>query len=249
MSEELGPESRALFAAARSGLGPNEAAVHRMRARIASTVAGGAIGVAAANAHAAAATTATTATAATATTAAAATGGTLAVKIAIVATIAAAASGTTAVVVHHRAAPPVRAPIVELPANPPSSLVERAELAPVAIAPAREAAPPPPSAPPPVHVAAPRPQPISLARETELVDAALTAMSHGQLADALAAIERYDAATAGKGQLAEDAAAIETEARCRLDDPRAAETLATFEARWPTSREGVRLRATCAPHE
>lgn len=104
---------------------------------------------------------------------------------------------------------------------------------------AREAAP---------HVAASSPvapAPPSLARETELVDVALTAMSSGRPADALAAIERYDAETAGRGQLAEDAAAIAVEALCRLGDGRATEMLADFTARWPRSRERARLEARC----
>ena len=231
MKGELGPESRALFDAARAGLGPDEIAVRRMRARIATTIAGGGITIAAAEAHAAT-TAAATATA----------GSAVAVKLAIVATIAVgAAAGTAAAIVHHRAAPAARAPIVEVPASPPSSGI--AELAPTAVVPAHESPPPLPRA-----VVA-RPATISLARETELVDRALAAMSHDRVADALAAIERYDAETTGRGQLAEDAAAIETEARCRLADPRAAEILATFEARWPTSPERERLIATCARHD
>jgi len=244
VNEQLGPESRALLDAARDGLGPDEVAIRRMRARVSALAAGGAVGIAA-QTHAVAATTATT----TATTSFALGG--IAAKLAVVAIAVGAAAGTRAIV-HSRRTAPSRAPIVELPASAPSRSLDRDELAPVVVDHVREPAPPPPPArhveraePLPIQTPVPTPAPPSLARETELVDAALAAMSHGHPADALVAIERYTAETAGRGQLAEDAAMIEIEARCRLRDPRAAEVLAAFEARWPQSAERARLVAAC----
>jgi hypothetical protein len=250
VNDQLGPESRALLDAARDGLGPDEVAIRRMRARVSALAAGGALGIAA-HSHAAAATTATT----TASTSLAIGG--IAAKLAVVAITIGAAVGTRAVI-HARSSPAPRAPIVEV--STPSSSLDRDELAPIVVEQVRETAPPPaplphvtpmPMPPPvPMPPAPPPPPPApSLARETELVDAALAAMSHGYLAEALVAIERYTTETAGRGQLAEDAATIEIEARCRLRDPRAAEGLAAFEARWPQSAERARLVAACRPHE
>jgi hypothetical protein len=144
-------------------------------------------------------------------------------------------------VVRTRAAvPPAKAPVVEMPA----STHDRDELDPPAVVHAREVAPIVAPDVPQVH---PATAPISLARETELVDAAFSALSHGRTADALVAIRHYADATHGRGQLAEDASAIEVEALCRLGDLHAARALAVFEARWPQAAERAKLVATCAP--
>ncbi len=250
MNDQLGLESRALLDAARDGLGPDQIAIRRMRARVAAIAAGGTLGIAA-QAHAVAATS--TATTASTTLAL----GGIAAKLAVVAIAIGAAVGTRASVHAHRSPAP-RAAIVEVPASSP----DRDELAPIVVVEqVRETAPPPAPLPhvtpmpmpmPPPTPTTPSSPPVpapSLARETELVDAALAAMSHGHPADALVAIERYTTETAGRGQLAEDAATIEIEARCRLGDPRAADGLAAFEARWPQSAERARLVAACRPHE
>jgi hypothetical protein len=251
---ELGPDSRALVDAARSGLGPDEIAIRRMRARVAATIVAGTgtaviAGHAANAATTAAATTATTAAATTTATAtaAAATGASIAVKVAVAIAIGTAAIGSGVHVVRSRAAaPPVKAPVVELPASAPSRELDRAELAPPIVAHVREAPPAVTAPPPPPHHAVPAPAPISLARETTLVDAAVVALSNGRTADALLAIRRYTVETHGQGQLAEDAMAIEVEARCRLGDARAAAVFAAFDARWPHAAEHAKLAAACA---
>src|SRR5690606_5776596 len=53
MTHELGPEARALLDAAREGLGPDAAAIRRMRAGIDASIAGGAAGAGAAGGGAA----------------------------------------------------------------------------------------------------------------------------------------------------------------------------------------------------
>jgi hypothetical protein len=252
---DLGPESRALVDAARNGLGPDEIAIRRMRARVAATIVAGTgtaviAGHAANAATTAAATTATTAAATTTATAtaAAATGASIAVKVAVAIAISSAAIGSGVHVVRSRSAPPAKAPVVELPASAPSRELDRVELAPPIVSHVREASPvvaaPPP---PPPHHTVPAPPPVSLARETTLVDAALVALSNGRTADALLAVRRYTVETHGQGQLAEDAMAIEVEARCRLGDARAADVFAAFDARWPQAAEHAKLAAACAP--
>jgi hypothetical protein len=241
--DQLGPESRALVDAARDGLGPDDVAVRRMRGRIATTVAGGAaIGGLAAGAHSASA-------AATSTVAA----GSIAAKLAVVAVVAAGAVAGTHAVITHRATAP-KAPVAVVAhvatvapqvavAPPPVAVVE-----PIVID-----TPPPPPAPPRAHVrtqvaavaTVPSIAPPSLARETELLDAALAAVTHDRFADAIAAIGRYRDVTAGHGQLAEDADAIEVEALCRLDDARSGAAFVAFTSHWPHAHEVARLTAVC----
>ena len=244
MIDRLGPESRALVDAARDGLGPDDVAVRRMRGRIATAVAGGAaIGGLAATAHSASAATATSSVAAAS----------VATKLVVVAVVAAGAAAGTHAVVTHRETPHVPAlahvapsPVVVSPpvavAPPPVEVAE-----PIVIDP-----PAPP--PPPPHrvrtqaaavVPVPSIAPPSLARETELLDAALDAVAHDRFADAIAAIGRYRDATAGHGQLAEDADAIEVEALCRLDDARSGAAFAAFTSHWPHAHEVARLTAVC----
>ena len=245
MIDRLGPESRALVDAARDGLGPDDVAVRRMRGRIATAVASGAaLGGLAAGAHSASAATATSSVAA----------GSIAAKLAVVAVVAAGAAAGTHAIVTHRATPhvpdvarvaPAPAPVVAPPVRVASPPVEAVE--PIVID------PPPPPPPPPhrvrmqVAAVAPLPSiaPPSLARETELLDAALDAVAHSRFADAIAAIGRYRDATAGHGQLAEDADAIEVEALCRLDDARSGAAFAAFTLHWPHAHEVARLTAVC----
>jgi hypothetical protein len=247
--DQLGPESRAVIDAARDGLGPDDVAVRRMRARITTAVASGAaVGGLAAGAHSA------TAATASATTAAA---GSIAAKIAVVAVVAAGATVGTRAVITHRATP--RAPIVHVApapiiAAPPPVQVAVPPPPATVVEPIVIDSPPPPAPPPRVRVrtqvaaVAPVPSvaPPSLARETELVDAALDAVAHKRFADAIAAIGRYRDVTAGHGQLAEDADAIEIEALCRLDDARSAAAFAAFTSRWPHAHDISRLSAVCA---
>jgi hypothetical protein len=272
MTHELGPEARALLDAAREGLGPDAAAIQRMRAKIDVSIAGGAAGVAGAGV------------------------GSLAVKLGVVAALAVVA---VVVVVIGRGGEEAIEPRIELPAarvEAPALVPPREVAAPAARAeaPAREGdvepeiemaplvrdesakqpraarigEPPQPGrgigqAPPPALVrapasasalapAAPAPTPApaaprraDLAREVALVDQAMAALRRGEPAAALAAVRVHAAETAGAGQLAEDAAAIEIEALCRLHDPTAGAKLAAFDARWPRSAQRSRLTARC----
>jgi hypothetical protein len=243
--ERLGPESRALVDAAREGLGPDDVAVRRMRGRIATAVASGAaVGGLAAGAH--------TATAASTTSSLAA--GSVAAKLAVVAVVAAGTAVGTRAVITHRATPrpavvqvaPAPAVHVALPLSPPPP---RADVVEPIVVDSPLPAPPPPRAHVHTQVAAVAPVPSiarpSLARETELLDAALDAAAHSHFADAIAAIGRYRDATAGHGQLAEDADAIEIEALCRLDDARSGAAFTAFTARWPHAHDIGRLSAVC----
>jgi len=247
MTHELGPQARALLDAAREGLGPDAAAIHRMRAAIdaaldASIAAGGATGAGAS--------------------AGAGTGtGTLAVKLGVFAAVAAIAVAVVAVVAS-RGEEAIE-PRVELPAVRPE--VATKAPSPEAAAPARpepeiemaplvragEVKPPPRAAEPPrtERAAAPAPAPAprraDLAREVTLVDQAMAALRGGNPSAALAAVRVHLAETGGAGQLAEDAAAIEIEALCRLHDPHVGAKLAAFDARWPASAQRSRLTTKC----
>jgi hypothetical protein len=263
MTHELGPEARALLDAAREGLGPDAAAIQRMRAKIDASIAGGA-GAAGAGA------------------------GSLAVKLGVVAVIAALAVGAIGVIVAGRRGEEAIEPRIELPAarvEASARIPSREAAAPAARAeapagegdaePEIEMAPlirdqpaqpvqPPRAAsagepPQPGRALAPAPAPTSapvapapaaprradLAREVALVDQAMAALRRGEPAAALGAVRVHAAETAGAGQLAEDAAAIEIEALCRLHDPAAGAKLAAFDARWPQSAQRSRLTARC----
>ena len=97
-----------------------------------------------------------------------------------------------------------------------------------------------------IEVQPPRaPRGVELAREVELVDAAMAALRRGDATAALASVRMHRAETADRGQLAEDAAAIEIEALCRLRDRRVAAKLEAFDARWPESAQRSRLSTNC----
>jgi hypothetical protein len=247
--DELAPEARAQLESARAALSPDDVAIRRVRARIGAAIAAGAV-VATVEAHAA------HGAAISATSAAPVAAASIAGKLAAVVLAIGVAAGTGAVVVHRTGSVAVQAPIIapspstehEVVSDVPAAMPAHEDPAALPSAPAttpRHIAPP--VAAPIAAVSPPPPPPAiaSLARETELVDAASRALAQGQLDVALAAIARYKDETAGHGQLAEDASAIEIEARCKLGDARAADALAAFEARWPRSLEHTRLVAAC----
>ncbi len=89
------------------------------------------------------------------------------------------------------------------------------------------------------------PKPVGLAREVELVDAAMTALKAGDPRTALASVRVHREETRGAGQLAEDVAAIEIEALCRLHDRRVVAKLEAFDLRWPESAQRSRLSTNC----
>ncbi|MGN6104351.1 MAG: hypothetical protein ACTHU0_04545 [Kofleriaceae bacterium] len=265
MTQELSPEARALLDAAREGLGPDPAAVRRMREKIELSVATGG----------------------------AATASALAAKLGIGFVVAAIAVGAVVyresgsapvheparVVAAEPAAPVVPAePRVEPSAGaravePPSAAPDadedevEIEMAPVVVPERREparsgrkppevaprrAAPaetgagqPASDAPPMIALTLPAPRRADLAREVALVDRAMSSLRGGDPAGALDAVRLHARETAGDGQLAEDAAAIEIEALCRLHDASARDKLAAFDARWPASAQRTRITRRC----
>jgi len=100
-------------------------------------------------------------------------------------------------------------------------------------------------APPVVAPAALPPHGIDLAREVELVDAAMASLRTGDARAALASVRLHRAETTNRGQLAEDAAAIEIEALCKLHDRNVVAKLEAFDARWPESAQRSRLSTNC----
>jgi hypothetical protein len=269
MIDELSPEARALLDAARGGLSPDPAAIHRMRARI-GAVSGGA----------------------------AAAGTALGVKLALIALVVAAGAGVGLYALRARAisatASPAPAPTNEAPvetprithapiqvaigassmavpagappastvAAPPSLAARMPDALPVAPSRSTTHAGSPSSRTPPADVRSPAapsrgatahpsrraagPAPLAdLAREVELVDLAMAALHRGEPRVALRAVQRHTAETAGRGQLAEDAAAIEIEALCQLHDPATSIKLEAFDARFPRSAQRSRLNSQC----
>ncbi|MBV8757680.1 MAG: hypothetical protein JO257_10405 [Deltaproteobacteria bacterium] len=85
---------------------------------------------------------------------------------------------------------------------------------------------------------------ISLAREVELIDRAMTSLRAGHANDALAAITLYHRETADRGQLLEDASAIDIEASCTLHLD-VSSKLAAFDRAWPSSAQRSRLTNAC----
>jgi hypothetical protein len=86
---------------------------------------------------------------------------------------------------------------------------------------------------------------IDLAREVELIDAAMASLKNGDATAALSSIRTHARETRGAGQLAEDAAAIEIEALCRLHDSTTAAKLEAFDVRFPRSAQRSRLTTVC----
>jgi hypothetical protein len=83
--------------------------------------------------------------------------------------------------------------------------------------------------------------PLTLAREVQLLDAAMATTDPAARLETLAI---YDRETSGNGQLAEDAAALTIEARCRTHAT-ITEQFATFDQRWPHSVQRARIKAAC----
>lgn len=85
---------------------------------------------------------------------------------------------------------------------------------------------------------------VSLAREVELIDRAMSALRAGHADDALSAIALYHHETADRGQLLEDASAIDIEASCTLHLD-VSTKLAAFDTTWPSSAQRSRLTNAC----
>jgi hypothetical protein len=230
----LGPTSRNLVAAARSGLDPAPDVAARVRAKVALAV-GGAASVASTSA-----------------------GRTSVASGKLFALIAAGALVVTTWLVVHSSSPPALPPAISTPTvttsdepqvEPHFTSSVHAEAAPLAPAVKVTTAPvmieaPVASVAPVIPVITPV-TPATLAREVALLDAAMTSLHENDPADTLATLVIYDRETLGHGQLAEDASALEIEARCRTNQP-VADKLATFDQRWPRSVQRLRLTERCS---
>jgi len=260
MTEELGPEARALLDAARQGLSPDAAAVSRVRAKLGAATGGAAAGTA------------------------------IGAKLGIMALVAGVAAGawmyarrdtTTAIAPRVELASPSEAPLQTAMHEPPAPAISEDDLITIETplrrakpasdvtraagpgrAPREAASPSERELPdraaipaiPAIHdhggiaeSGAGLPRGIDLTREVELLDVAMAALRRGDAAGALKAVQRHAVETAGHGQLAEDAAAIEIEALCRLHDPTTSAKLEAFDARFPRSAQRSRLDNKCPP--
>lgn len=230
MPPELSSQSRALLDAAREGLGPDAAMLARVRGKIDAAIGGGGGGAAVSS------------------------GMSLGTKLSILSVFALVIGG--ALLLRGGGDDAMTSPSLEL-ATP--TIVE---VAPAALRAHDEAPPatahidmePPPVAPTATKpVAARMPAPaasepaagIDLAREVELVDAAMAALRDGNPTSAIQSVRLHRAETADRGQLAEDAAAIEIEALCKLHDRKVVVKLEAFDARWPESAQRSRLSTNC----
>jgi hypothetical protein len=256
--EELGPEARALLDAARQGLSPDARAVHRVRAKVGISAGGATVGSAIAGKLGIVALVAAVAAGAGVY---ATRGSTSAVAPTIELASPPEAPGQAAM--REPAAPAIADDdliTIEAPrvATPPRTepAIEVTRETPEAPAPSRGA--PAAAAELPAQGVAGRgdhdgraggagghPRGITLAREVELLDGAMTALRRGDARGALHAVQLHAAETAGKGQLAEDAAAIEIEALCHLHDPTTNAKLEAFDARFPRSAQRSRLDNKC----
>lgn len=221
---DLSPETRALLEAARGGLGPDAAAVKRMRAGVAAKVGSGGL----ANML-----------------------GPKSALVALVATIGIGAlvyaqRSATAVVPAHRheldaLVTPVRPDPVERTAR-----AAHAEELDVAIELEPQAARPlDAERSPGRHADQVRKAVANLDREVALIDRATTMLAAGNPLRAITTIKRYETETNGRGQLAEEAAAIDVEATCTAALASATPKLAAFTLAFPRSAQIARLQKIC----
>ena len=263
---DLGLSAKALIEAARPALGPDVAAIARMRAAV--DVAAGATAAAAsttigASGAKAVATTSALGVGKIATTGALIVGGMklrssprgvslatsapteVAANVVAVAPIASApavALNKPAASSNEPPAPapaPAPAPIVVAQRGAPAIANHRAATNEHAAA---SVAPEPQASASPVVVAPPEAASLPLAREVELLDNATVALRNGSTTLALGMIDKYEHATSGHGQLAEDAAAIKVEALCTTHDTT---TVTAIELRFPHIAQRTRVRAAC----
>ena len=234
MTDELPPDIRALLADSRAQLGPDGAAIARLRMRVAAGVGKGVVGatfvkvvllgvaVASTGAIAYALRRAPASTAPVIDVAGSASSADEAPRVHAVEHEASAPTAPDDTATRVARTDPKRTIIVE----------------PIVPAPAAAQATPPAQATPVAHVA--------LAREIQLVDQATRALHRGDFASAAAIVHTYDLETAGTGQLAEDAAAIGIEAACGQHADVTTQ-LAHFTQRWPSSAQHARITAACTP--
>jgi hypothetical protein len=225
----MSPEARALLDAAREGLAPDAAALRRVRMKVDAAVAGGV----------------------------AAGGSAVLAKLAIVVGVAGIVAAGVALRApsEHAISPRLSFAPAAIEAPPPSraaddappvvTYIEMPAQSARASSAISQSPPPSPVQPAAAPTAAEPVAVIGLAREVELVDAAMAALKRGDAHAALASVRLHREETRNHGQLAEDADAIEIEALCRLHDRRVFAKLEAFDARWPESAQRSRLTTTC----
>lgn len=234
MPPDLSPSARALLDAARDGLAPDAAMLARVRGKVDAAIAG-------------ASTTPVVAARSLGARLADLAGIPKLAGLGVVAVVVAIALILAGAVLIRRGGQPAARPSLEL-AAPPHTEVLAPQLA-------HEARPPPsPPEPtvaprafaslPPVRAPVRAPD-VDLAREVEIIDAAMTALRTGNAAAAIQAVRLHRAETDNQGQLAEDADAIEIEALCKLHDRRVVSKLEAFDVRWPESAQRSRLSTNC----
>jgi hypothetical protein len=233
--------SRNLLDAAREGLSPDAAAMARVRAKVAASVAATTGGAVVAMPVAKAATG-------------------LGVKVGLGVLLVAALGGAIVATRSRQGAESAR---IAITSNDSSETEQGVSVASAKVAsqqdvgsaraePRRSAAPSvtPPRATrrstPAAEIAVPASttEPVSLAREVELIDRAMLLVRRGDTRDAIGVIGMFERETRGHGQMAEDASAIEIEARCRLHQE-VGEKLSAFDRRWPSSAQRSRLQTLC----
>jgi hypothetical protein len=222
--------SRNLLEAAREGLSPDAAAMARVRAKVAASVAATTGSAVAIPAKASAG---------------------VGIKIGIGVLVIAAIGGAIVATRSHRGVDSARITIAvpasdEVRASTQLSSAEPRVIVPAATLPARAIRPALVTSATSTPAPAPSVQdePVSLAREVELIDKAMFFVRRGDAHDAISVIATFDRETRGQGQMAEDASAIEIEARCRLHEDVVAK-LSVFDRRWPSSAQRSRLQSIC----
>lgn len=236
--DPLSPRAQALLDAARDGLGPDDAAIARMRDKVLAGTGG--IGVAAGTAKA---------------------GMSLAAKLTIVSLVAAVVGGGAWWMMRdtgaaHRGGGSregrvAATAVAESPAPRSASAGAGASASAGAPAgPSASAGNPvalteTPKEPAKKPAAASKTRAPSLADEVALVDDAMAALRRDDPGAALAAADDHVARFGMRGQLAEEASAIRVESLCRLGDARWSAALDAFDQRWPRSAQRPRLTAAC----
>lgn len=235
--DPLSNRAQALLDAARDGLGPDDAAIARMRDKV--LAGAGGIGVAAGTAKA---------------------GMSLASKLTIVSLVAAvvgggawwmlrgSSSGSGSGSGSGSATPVALSEVPKAPSRRADSIEAAVAVAPDLVAAAKPVAPneAPKEPSRKAHATAPsKSRSPSLADEVALVDDAMAALRRDDPSAALAAADDHVARFGARGQLAEEASAIRVESLCRLGDSRWSSALDAFDAHWPRSAQRPRLSVAC----
>jgi hypothetical protein len=232
MPSELSSQARTLLDAAREGLGPDAAMLSRVRGKIDAAIGGGGATISS--------------------------GMSIGAKLSIFSVIALVIGGAillrgaggdddamTSPALELAAPSVVEAPVRRAHDEPPPAtphLEMPVEAAPRQMPASTPAALAPVHPAPQIEAAVPG---VDLAREVQLVDAAMASLRDGNATAAIQSVRLHRAETGDHGQLAEDAAAIEIEALCKLHDRKVVAKLEAFDARWADSAQRSRLSTNC----